>query len=127
MCRTTDKEIEVTVTVKNTRHTEGEEVVQLYVSHPDKKILVPLTALKGFKRIQLKAGEAQRVTFSLSSEDLSCVDENGFRKVWAGTVKIQVGGSSPVATLASPFKGVGATLLSTGNTHTIDNQCFNNS
>ncbi|MCS2654015.1 fibronectin type III-like domain-contianing protein [Bacteroides faecis] len=122
VCRTTDKEIEVTVTVKNTGHTEGEEVVQLYVSHPDKKILVPLTALKGFKRIQLKAGEAQRVTFSLSSEDLSCVDENGIRKVWAGTVKIQVGGSSPVATLAAPFKGVGATLKITGNTHTIDKQ-----
>ena len=122
VCRTTDKEIEVTVTVKNTGHTEGEEGVQLYVSHPDKKILVPLTALKGFKRIQLKAGEAQRVTFSLSSEDLSCVDENGIRKVWAGTVKIQVGGSSPVATLAAPFKGVGATLKITGNTHTIDKQ-----
>lgn len=37
VCRTTDKEIEVTVTVKNTGHTEGEEVVQLYVSHPDKR------------------------------------------------------------------------------------------
>ena len=39
-----------------------------------------------------------------------------------GTVKIQVGGSSPVATLAAPFKGVGATLKITGNTHTIDKQ-----
>ena len=120
VCRTTDKEVQVTVTVKNVGPMEGEEVVQLYVSHPDKKILVPLTALKGFKRVHLKAGEAQRLTFSISSEDLSCVDEHGIRKVWPGTVHIQLGGSSPVATLAAPLKSVGGTLRITGNTYTID-------
>lgn len=120
VCRTTDKEVQVTVTVKNVGPMEGEEVVQLYVSHPDQKILVPLTALKGFKRVHLKAGEAQRLTFSISSEDLSCVDEHGIRKVWPGTVHIQLGGSSPVATLAAPLKSVGGTLRITGNTYTID-------
>ena len=99
---------------------DGEEVVQLYVSHPDKKILVPVTALKGFKRIYLKAGEAKQITFSLSSEDLSCIDENGIRKVLPGTVKIQVGGCSPVATLTAPLKTVGTALKLTGDTYTID-------
>ena len=99
---------------------EGEEVVQLYISHPDKKILVPLTALKGFKRVHLRSGEAQRLTFSLSPEDLSCVDENGIRKVLPGTVRIQVGGSSPVPTLATPLKLVESTLKMIGNTHIID-------
>lgn len=117
---TTDKEIPVTVTVKNTGKMDGEEVVQLYVSHPDKKILVPVTALKGFKRIYLKAGEAKQITFSLSSEDLSCVDENGIRKVLPGTVKIQVGGCSPVATLTAPLKTVETALKLTGDTYTID-------
>lgn len=120
VCNTTDKEIPVTVTVKNTGKMDGEEVVQLYVSHPDKKILVPVTALKGFKRIHLKAGEAKQITFSLSSEDLSCVDENGIRKVLPGTVKIQVGGCSPVATLTAPLKTVGTALKLTGDTYTID-------
>ena len=119
-CNTTDKEIPVTVTVKNTGKMDGEEVVQLYVSHPDKKILVPVTALKGFKRIYLKAGEAKQITFSLSSEDLSCVDENGIRKVLPGTVKIQVGGCSPVATLTAPLKTVETALKLTGDTYTID-------
>ena len=117
---TTDKEVQVTVTVKNTGRLEGEEVVQLYISHPDKKILVPLTTLKGFKRIHLRPGEAQRLTFSLSPEDLSCVDENGIRKLLPGTVKIQVGGSSPVPTLATPLKPVESTLKMIGNTHIID-------
>lgn len=119
-CNTTDKEIPVTVTVKNTGKMDGEEVVQLYVSHPDKKMLVPVTALKGFKRIYLKAGEAKQITFSLSSEDLSCVDENGIRKVLPGTVKIQVGGCSPVATLTAPLKTVETALKLTGDTYTID-------
>lgn len=119
-CNTTDKEIPVTVTVKNTGKMDGEEVVQLYVSHPDKKILVPVTALKGFKRIYLKAGEVKQITFSLSSEDLSCVDENGIRKVLPGTVKIQVGGCSPVATLTAPLKTVETALKLTGDTYTID-------
>lgn len=119
-CNTTDKEIPVTVTVKNTGKMDGEEVVQLYVSHPDKKIQVPVTALKGFKRIYLKAGEAKQITFSLSSEDLSCVDENGIRKVLPGTVKIQVGGCSPVATLTAPLKTVETALKLTGDTYTID-------
>ena len=120
VCHTTDKEVQVTVTVKNTGRLEGEEVVQLYISHPDKKILVPLTALKGFKRVHLRSGEAQRLTFSLSPEDLSCVDENGIRKVLPGTVRIQVGGSSPVPTLATPLKLVESTLKMIGNTHIID-------
>ena len=108
------------MTVKNTGRMEGEEVVQLYISHPDKKILVPLTALKGFKRVHLRPGEAQRLTFSLPPEDLSCVDENGIRKVLPGTVKIQVGGSSPVATLATPLKPVESTMRIIGNAYTID-------
>jgi len=119
-CRTTDKEIKVSVAVKNTGKIDGEEVVQLYVSHPDKKILVPITSLKGFERIQLKKGEQRQVTFSLLPEDLSCVDENGIRKVLPGTVKIYVGGSSPVETSAIPLKGIDKTMKIVGNTHTID-------
>lgn len=115
-----DKEVLVSVTVKNTGRMEGEEVVQLYISHPDKKILVPLTALKGFKRVHLRPGEAQRLTFSLPPEDLSCVDENGIRKVLPGTIKIQVGGSSPVATLATPLKPIESTMRIIGNAYTID-------
>lgn len=120
VCRTTDKEIQVTVTVKNTGQLEGEEVVQLYLSHPDKKILVPLTALKGFKRIHLRPGEAQCLTFSLSPEDLSCVDENGIRKVRPGIVRIQVGGSSPVVTSAIPMKLAEGKIKITGEIHTVD-------
>jgi hypothetical protein len=48
------------------------------------------------------------------------VDENGIRKVLPGTVRIQVGGSSPVPTLATPLKPVESTLKMIGNTHIID-------
>lgn len=56
-CNQTDKEIKVEVTVKNKGKLAGEEVVQLYISHPGQKVLVPLASLKGFQRVHLKAGE----------------------------------------------------------------------
>lgn len=119
-CRTTDKEIRVTVEVKNIGKLDGDEVVQLYISHPDKKILIPITSLKSFKRISLKAGESQRLDFSLTSEDLACVDENGIRRVLPGTVYLQVGGVSPVASLATPMEWVEKRMEIKGDLHTVD-------
>ena len=109
-CNTADKEIKVEVTVKNKGKMAGEEVAQLYVSHPGQKVLVPLTALKGFQRVHLKAGESKKLSFLLTANDLSCVDENGNLVMLPGDIRIYVGGAAPVAAIATPLKGAEGTL-----------------
>jgi beta-glucosidase len=91
-----NKNLTVSVTVKNTGKKEGEEVVQLYVSHQYIKGKTPVRALKGFKRIALKAGESQLVTFTLTAEQLSLVDwEEGTFYQPNDKVTINIGGGQP--------------------------------
>ena len=60
----TGKSLQVSTTVTNTGSRDGDEVVQLYVKHPQNgNTRVPLKSLKGFKRVHLKKGESQQVTF----------------------------------------------------------------
>ena len=85
----------VNVKVTNTGKMNGEEVVQLYVSNQGKNIHAPLKALKGFKRISLKAGESKMISFQLRPEDLSVPDEQGTIKQLKGKIAISVGGGQP--------------------------------
>lgn len=90
------KKITVTVSVKNTGGRDGEEVVQLYVAHQYTKGKTPIRALKGFKRIFLKAGETKPVQFTLTAADLSLIDEtNGKLFQPKGKIDISVGGGQP--------------------------------
>ncbi len=80
--------------VTNTSHTPGDEVVELYISHPNVEG-APIRALTGFQRIHLEPHASQDVTFTLSQRDLSIVDPAGHRIVPAGPVNIFLGGSQP--------------------------------
>lgn len=92
----TGESIQVTTTVTNTGKWDGDEVVQLYVSHPQNgNTRVPLRALKGFKRIHLNKGESQTVTFTLSPEELALVDEKGNLVQKEGSVELYIGGGQP--------------------------------
>lgn len=87
--------VTVTLDVKNTGKTDGEEVVQLYVAYPGSKVERPIKQLKGFTRIPVKSGERKKVTFQLKAEDLAYWDaaSHGF-VVEKGKVKIMLGSSS---------------------------------
>lgn len=91
-----DGEITVTTQVTNTGGMDGEEVVQLYVSHPGRDG-TPIRALQGFQRIGLKRGETRPVSFTLKDRQLSVVDAQGNRRVEPGRVEVWVGGSQPVS------------------------------
>ena len=92
----TGESIKVTTMVTNTGKRDGDEVVQLYVSHPQNgNTRVPLRALKGFKRIHLNKGESQTVTFTLSPEELALVDEKGNLVQKEGSVELYIGGGQP--------------------------------
>jgi beta-glucosidase len=90
----------VEVKVTNTCKLAGDEVVQLYVSHPDQEGLKPLYALKGFERVSLKAGQSQVVKFTLTSKELATVGVDGASKVNQGKLKLYIGGTSPSKTQA---------------------------
>ena len=91
----TGKNIAVSVKVTNTGKLNGDEVVQLYVSNQNNTIQAPLQALKGFKRISLKAGESRIVQFQLTPEDISVTDGKGGLKPLKGKISISVGGGQP--------------------------------
>jgi beta-glucosidase len=86
--------LDVEVDIKNTGKRDGDEVVELYINFP-KTPGAPLKALRGFKRVHLKAGEQQHVKLTLGPRDLSYVNEAGDRMVGAGDYLITVGGGQP--------------------------------
>ena len=55
--------------------------------------LYHLTALKGFKRVYLKAGEQKTVSFTLNPEDFSVTGSDTRQVVEPGLFEISVGGS----------------------------------
>lgn len=58
-------EVKISVEVLNAGKRAGDEVVQLYVKDSAASALLPLRALQGFKRIQLKPGVNLIVEFIL--------------------------------------------------------------
>lgn len=94
---TADKDrvlMRVSCTVKNVGKVDGAEVVQLYVSDKAASVAQPPILLKAFKKIDLKAGESQRVEFDLTAEDLSIIAKNYEQVVEAGEFEVMIGAAS---------------------------------
>jgi beta-glucosidase len=87
------QKVEVSVDVTNTGSVAGDEVVQLYVHQKAGSDSRPKRELKGFKRISVKPGEKQTVTFTLGPDELrywstsqrKWVQDAEAFDVWAGT------------------------------------------
>lgn len=62
---------EASFTVRNTGAREGATVAQLYIADPGAKALRPEKELKGFAKVHLKPGEAQRVAVPLNYRSFS--------------------------------------------------------
>ncbi len=80
--------------ITNTGKLDGDEVVQLYVRDELASVARPVTELKGFRRIHLKAGETREVTFVVNPEMLSMLDINLKKIVEPGDFRMMVGASS---------------------------------
>lgn len=85
---------EVSFQVKNMGKYDGEEVAQLYIRDEYASVVQPLQQLKHFKRLFLKQGEKRTVTFSLTEEDLSIVNQEMKRVVEPGNFQLMIGGAS---------------------------------
>jgi beta-glucosidase len=106
-----NKNISVSATVTNNGKITGEEVIQLYISREDKTIKAPITALKGFKRISLKAGESRQVQFILAPKDLMVVDDAGSSVPAKGKLAVSVGGGQPGLKIKSTSNVITTTYI----------------
>jgi beta-glucosidase len=87
--------VAVSVEVRNTGTVTADEVVELYVTDVQASGPVPLRALKGFRRVSLRPGEARSVRFALDERAFSLIAADGHRVVEPGRFTIAVGGKQP--------------------------------
>jgi beta-glucosidase len=97
LCSSTFKDkITATVTITNTGKIAGKEVVQLYLSAPEKMLDKPSAELKAFAKTNLlKPGASQTITFQLNARDLASYNTD--LSAWiadGGTYTVRVGASS---------------------------------
>lgn len=76
---TKDGFLTLTLTLRNTGKRDGKAVVQLYIHDIAGSCVRPVRQLKAFRKVFLKAGEAQQLTFRITEEMLRFETlENGF-------------------------------------------------
>ena len=86
--------IKATVTVTNTGLVSGKEVVQLYTRQLVGTTTHPVKELKGFQKIELKAGESKTVSFNIAASDLKFYNSDLKYVAEPGNFKLFIGGNS---------------------------------
>jgi len=82
--------------LKNKGRVTADEVVQLYIKRESDSIATPLFSLKGFKRVNVKAGETVTLSFTITPEMMSIVNNEGKNLLESGKVTLFIGGALPV-------------------------------
>ncbi|MGX5715182.1 glycoside hydrolase family 3 N-terminal domain-containing protein [Arthrobacter sp. MAHUQ-56] len=86
--------VTVGCTVTNTGALDGAEVVQLYLEDPVGEVVRPVRELIGYARVELAAGSAARVEFTVHADRTSFTGVDLKRVVTPGLVKLHVATSS---------------------------------
>lgn len=94
----------VKCTVKNVGNVDGDEVVQLYINDVVASVEPLHKALKGFKRIHLKAGESKEISFNLGFEELSLYNMQMQQVVEPGKFRVMIGAASNDIRLNGEFE-----------------------
>lgn len=82
------------VTVKNIGDRDGCETVQLYIRDVYASVSRPVKELKGFQKVEIKAGDAVNVVFTLTADDLRFYNVE-LENVWEpGEVHVFIGKNS---------------------------------
>ncbi len=101
---TENDQLTATVTVKNTGHRAGAEVVQLYVSDLKSSLPRPQKELKGFKKVYLAPGETKDVDITIDRYALSFYHDK--LQKWVaepGDFEVLVGNASDHLPLKAKF------------------------
>ncbi|MDP4094532.1 MAG: glycoside hydrolase family 3 N-terminal domain-containing protein [Bacillota bacterium] len=90
----TDDTVAVNTDVRNTGSIDGMETVQLYVRDLASSVVTPVKQLKGFKKVEIKAGETVTIEIPLDIRELFIVNEAEEYVVEPGEFEIMVGPDS---------------------------------
>lgn len=96
--------LELSCVIKNVGSREGDEVVQLYVRDERSSVTTYLKNLRGFERVNLKAGEAKEIHFTLTPQDLGLWNIHNQFVVEPGDFTVMIGKSSENIVLKDTFK-----------------------
>lgn len=89
------QDVTVEAKVSNTGEMDGDEIVQVYVRDVEADEVVPMKALKGFKRLSISKGESKTVSIKLPYEAFSHYNVNTKQfEVAEGDFEIMIGQSS---------------------------------
>ncbi|QEW04739.1 glycosyl hydrolase [Microbacterium lushaniae] len=105
--------------VRNVGARDGSVVVQLYASDPVAQVTRPVAQLVGYARVELSAGAAAEVTFTLAADRFSFTGRDRRRIVEPGVIRLAAGLSlaattAPVAvTVTGCTREVPAPVLDT--------------
>ena len=64
-------ELKISLDVKNIGEIAGKEVVQLYIGKRNATVVRPIKELRGFEKVEIKAGDTKTVEFKLTEKDLA--------------------------------------------------------
>jgi beta-xylosidase len=117
----TDGGVELAIIVRNTGERAGAEVVQLYLHDPVAQVTRPVVRLIGYARVELEAGESQRVSFAVSADLTSFTGLTGARLVEPGDVELRLSTSAEAARHTVPLRLVGP-LREVDHTRTLTSQ-----
>src|SRR5687768_3447440 len=88
------QKLTASVTVTNAGNKDGKEVVQLYIRDLVGTSTRPVKELKGFQKIELKAGETKTVSFEITVNDLKYYNYDLKYVAEPGDFKVFIGGNS---------------------------------
>ena len=89
-----DQSVTITFEITNTGKLDGDEVAQIYIKNPNDPE-APIKSLQGFKRVHIKAGETQSLSFTLEPKAFwSFNDDTQVMEVRNGKYQILYGKSS---------------------------------
>ncbi len=89
-----DGSVTASVTVTNKGKMDGKETVQLYIRDIYSTSSRPVKELRGFRKIDLKAGESKKVEFTLTAEDLKYYNHSLEYVCEPGEFEIMIGPNS---------------------------------
>jgi beta-glucosidase len=98
---TKEQAVSVSFEITNIGKMDGDEVAQIYIKNPNDPN-GPLKALKGYKRVHVKAGDTEKVTIELQPKAFYSFNDNTQTfEVRPGKYQILYGGSSEDKALQS--------------------------
>jgi beta-glucosidase len=89
--------VTASVEVTNTGERAADEMVQLYLSDLEASTTVPISSLRGMKRITLEPGASETVSFEIDAQAMKIVNDAGEWVLEPGEIAVTIGSASPGA------------------------------